>query len=327
MNTIINFFFAAVRSGTPLLFGTTGEILTQKSGSLNLGVEGLMYMGAFAGFFVAYKTGNLLLALLGAFLFGVLGALVYAFLTVTLQANQNVTGLALTIFGTGVAQMLGFWMIQSNDGLKPIVNDSMMRQISDSGIPYLRDIPVIGKMFFSYNVLVYLALIIAVLVWFYLNKTRAGLNVCAVGENPAAADASGLAINRIKYVNIMIGGGICGLGGAYISLINGIGNWDNNCVSGQGWISVALVIFAAWNPAKAILGSLLFGAFTALQIRAADFAAEFSFLSFMTKIPSAVYQMLPFVITAVILIISSIRQKKEGNQPAACGINYYREER
>lgn len=327
MNTIINFFFAAVRSGTPLLFGTTGEILTQKSGSLNLGVEGLMYMGAFAGFFLAYKTGNLLLALLGAFLFSMLGSLVYAFLTVTLQANQNVTGLALTIFGTGVAQMLGFWMIQSNDGLKPIVSDAMMRQISDRGIPFLRDIPVVGKMFFSYNILVYLAIAVAVLVWFYLKKTKVGMNVCAVGENPAAADASGLAINRIKYINIMIGGGICGLGGAYISLINGIGNWDNNCVNGQGWISVALVIFAAWNPAKAILGSLLFGAFTALQIRAADFAGEFKILAFMDKIPTAVYQMLPFVITAVILVISSVRQRKEGNQPASCGVNYYREER
>lgn len=327
MNTIINFFVASVRSGAPLLFGTTGEILTQKSGSLNLGVEGLMYLGAFAGFYFGYKTDSLLFALLAAFLFGMLGSLIYAFLTVTLQANQNVTGLALTIFGTGVAQMLGFWMIQSNDGRKPIVGDALKAQIGECGIPFLEDIPVVGKMFFSYNVLVYLAIVIAVFVWFYLKKTRAGMNVCAIGENPAAADASGLSINRIKYINIMIGGGICGIGGAYISLINGMGNWDNNCVNGQGWISVALVIFAAWNPARAILGSLLFGAFTALQIRAADFAAEFSFLGFMSKIPSAVYQMLPFVITAVILIIASIRQKKEGNQPAACGINYYREER
>ncbi len=327
MNVFIKFFCAAVRSGTPLLFGTTGEILTQKSGSLNLGVEGLMYMGAFAGFFLAYKTDSLILALLGAFLFGMLGSLIYAFITVTLQANQNVTGLALTIFGTGVAQMLGFWMIQSNNGIKPSVSAAMMAKISERGIPLLRDIPYIGELIFSYNIFVYLAIVIAVLLWFYLRKTRAGMNVCAVGENPSAADASGLAINRIKYINIMIGGGICALGGAYISLINGIGNWDNNCVSGQGWIAVALVIFAAWNPSKAILGSLLFGAFSALQIYARIFADEFKFLAFMADIPSAFLQMLPFVITAVILIISSIRQRKEGNQPAACGMNYYREER
>ena len=166
--------------------------------------------------------------------------------------------------------------------------------------------------------MVYLAIFIAVIMWIYMTKTRMGLNMRSVGENPAAADAAGINVTLVKYVNILLGGGICGLGGAYISLINGGGVWNNNCVNGQGWIAVALVIFASWSPTKAILGSLVFGAFSVLQFYAPkDIIA----------IPNAFYVMLPYLITAIVLVFSSMKKSKEHSQPAGCSINYFREER
>ncbi len=327
MNTIINFIFAAIKAGAPLLFGTTGEILTQKAGNLNLGVEGLMYMGAFMGFMTGFYTNSVTLALLAAFGAGAFGSLIYAFLTVTLKANQNVTGLTLTIFGTGFANFFGEMLIASTHGGAPKLSPDFSAKLSELIIPVLSDLPFVGRALFSHNLLVYLALVIAFICWFYLKHTRAGLNLRATGENPAAADASGLNVNRIKYINIMLGGGICGIGGAYISLINGNGVWNNGCINGQGWIAVALVIFASWSPAKAITGSLVFGAFTIFQVRAGEFAATFPPLAFLSSIPNAFYVMLPFLVTALVLIITSIRQKREGAQPASCGVNYYREER
>lgn len=327
MNTIINFLFAAIKAGVPFLYGTTGEIITQKSGSLNLGVEGMMYMGAFVGFYAGFKTGSLALSLVAAFLTGVAAAFVFAFLTVTLQANQNVTGLTLTIFGGGFSVFFGEVMIANTTGGTPKLSEQLRNALVEINIPYLSDIPYIGKLLFSHNILVYLAILVAIVCWIYIRFTKMGLATRSVGENPSAADASGLNVTLIKYINIMLGGGICGLGGAYISLIDGGGVWNNGCVNGQGWISVALVIFAAWSPAKAIFGSLVFGMFTELQLRASDFATEFSFLAFFNKIPVAFYKMLPFIITALVLVFASVSKKREGNQPASCGINYYREER
>lgn len=323
MSTIINFLFAAVKSGAPLLLGTTGEIITEKSGSLNLGVEGIMALGAFAGYYAGYKSGSLALAIFSAFLMGALAGLIFAVLTVTLQANQNVTGLTLTIFGSGVALFFGEILIKQ----RPKLSGAMNAMLSGTEIPLLSKIPAIGRILFSQNILVYMSIIIAVLCGIYLKYTRAGLKVRAVGENPAAADASGINVTLTKYINIMLGGGICGIGGAYLALINGRGDWDNNAVSGQGWISVALVIFARWSPFGAILGSLVFGAFYVFQIRVNDIVAAFPFLAFLSKIPNAFYSMLPFVITALVLVISSVQKKKIGVQPSSCGINYYREDR
>lgn len=315
---IINFLFAAIKAGTPLLFGTTGEIITEKSGHLNLGVEGMMFMGAFMGFYVGLHTGSFPLALLAAFAIGVFAALIYAFLTVTMMTNQNVTGLTLTIFGTGFAKFFGEIMIEKAGGT-PKLSTAFMESISEKPIPVLGDIPMIGKLLFSHNPLVYLSIMIAVICSIYLFKTRAGLNMRAVGENPAAADAAGINIILVKYLNIMLGGGICGLGGAYLSLINGGGVWNNSSVvNGQGWIAVALVIFASWNPAKAIFGSLVFGAFSVLQ---------FYVPKNIIEIPNAFYIMLPFLITTLVLIVSSMRKSREGSQPAGCGMNYFREER
>ena len=300
------------------MFGTTGEIMTEKSGNLNLGVEGMMFMGAFMGFFTGYHTGNLALALLAAFGIGVLAALIYAILTVSFMANQNVTGLTLTIFGTGFAQFFGEMMIGKAGG-SPKLSESFLASVSEKPLPLLGDIPVFGKLLFSHNPLVYLAIVIAILCMLYMSKTQAGLNMRAVGENPAAADAAGINVTLVKYVHIMLGGGICGLGGAYLSLINGGGIWNNSSVvNGQGWISVALVIFASWNPVKAIFGSLVFGAFSVLQFYVPKNVIE---------IPNAFYVMLPFLITTLVLIVTSMRKSKEGSQPAGCGLNYFREER
>ena len=315
---IINFLFAAIKAGTPLLFGTTGEIITEKSGHLNLGVEGLMFMGAFMGFFVGYHTESLPLTLLAAFAIGVFGSLIYAFLTVTMMANQNVTGLTLTIFGTGIAKFFGEQMI-SEAGGSPKLSRAFMNSISEKPVPVLGDIPVIGKLLFGHNPLVYISIAVAIVCSVYMLKTKAGLNMRAVGENAAAADAAGINVTLVKYIHILIGGGICALGGAYLSLINGGGIWNNSSVvNGQGWISVALVIFASWSPIKAIFGSLIFGAFSVLQ---------FYVPKDVIVIPNAFYVMLPFLITTVVLIIASMRKSKEGSQPAGCGTNYFREER
>ena len=315
MNMFVNFFFAAFKAGTPLLFGTTGEILTEKAGNLNLGVEGMMYMGAFGGFYVGLKTGNLLLALLAAFAFGMGGALIYAFLTVTLKANQNVTGLTLTIFGTGFANFFGEMMIRNTPGGQPKLPAGLLNLLAER--PLLGDlqIPVLSKLL-STNPLVYLAIILAIVCSFYISRTRTGLKMRSVGENPGAADAAGVNVSLMKYANILAGGGICGLGGAYIALINGGGVWNNGAVNGQGWIAVALVIFASWSPAKAILGSIVFGGFSVLDMYIPQ-----------DLLPGAFYKMLPFLVTAVVLIISSMRKSKKHAQPAGCGINYFREER
>ena len=315
---LINFLFAAVKAGTPLLFGTTGEIMTQKSGNINLGVEGMMFMGAFMGFYTGYHTGSLFLALLAAFGTGAAAALIYAIVTVTFMANQNVAGLTLTIFGTGFAKFFGEAMIGKAGGF-PKLSEAFMSSIAERPLPLLGDIPVAGKLLFSHNPLVYLAVILAVTTAYYMRRTRTGLNMRAVGENPAAADAAGINVVLVKYIHILLGGGVCALGGAYLSLINGGGIWNNSSVvNGQGWISVALVIFASWNPVRAIFGSLIFGAFSVLQ---------FYVPKNIIEIPNAFYVMLPFVITTLVLIFTSMRKSKEGGQPAGCGINYFREER
>ncbi len=314
---LLKFLFASIKAGVPLLFGTTGEIVTEKSGSLNLGVEGMMYMGAFMGFYVAYRSDSLILAILAAFLMGMLGALIYAVLTITFMANQNVTGLTLTIFGTGLSNFLGNRMVAGTD-VTPKLSERMMDVLAEKPIPVLGDIPVIGKLLFSHNILVYFSILVAILLGVYIKKTRFGLNMRAVGENPAAADAAGINVTRTKYIHVLLGGGICGIGGAYISMINGMGVWNNDSVNGLGWISVALVIFAAWSPLKAILGSFVFGAFSIIILYAPKE---------IIPIPNAIYKMLPFLLTIIVLIFTSMKKSKENSQPASCGLSYYREER
>ena len=318
MNTFVNFLHAALLAGTPLMFGTLGEIVTEKAGNLNLGVEGMMSIGAIAGFYVGFTTQNIVLAVLGAFLAGLLSALIYAFLTVTLKANQNVTGLTLTIFGVGFANFFGDFLRESAgiDVLK--LSDKITNTVQAIHIPVLSDIPYVGKLFFQYNPFVYFGILLCILMGIYILHTRKGLNLCAVGENPGAADAAGVNVTRVKYFNILLGGGVCGIGGAYISLVLCGGIWVTDSVNGLGWIAVALVIFASWNPFKAILGSFIFGAFNILK---------FYIPKNLVTIPEAIFDMLPFLVTAIVLIVTSIRKSKENTQPAGCGINYFREER
>lgn len=318
MNTFVNFLHAALLAGTPLMFGTLGEIVTEKAGNLNLGVEGMMSIGAIAGFYVGFTTQNIVLAVLGAFLAGLLSALIYAFLTVTLKANQNVTGLTLTIFGVGFANFFGDFLRESAgiDVLK--LSDKITNTVQAIHIPVLSDIPYVGKLFFQYNPFVYFGILLCILMGIYILHTRKGLNLCAVGENPGAADAAGVNVTRVKYFNILLGGGVCGIGGAYISLVLCGGIWVTDSVNGLGWIAVALAIFASWNPFKAILGSFIFGAFNILK---------FYIPKNIVTIPEAIFDMLPFLVTAIVLIVTSIRKSKENTQPAGCGINYFREER
>lgn len=328
MEVLIGFLYYAIRMGTPLLFATTGEILSERAGNLNLGVEGMMAVGAICGYCMGCFADSLLVALIASFTAAALCALIYAVLTVTFQTNQTVTGLALTIFGNGIYLFIGRML--TNKGIFPTLSESPHLQhiVADNGIPLLRDIPYIGRLLFSYNLFVYLAIMVAIVCWVYVLKTRTGLRVRAVGENPGAADASGVNVNRMKYLNIIIGGGICGIGGCYMAFVTNGGSWNESWINGMGWIAVALVIFANWSPLKAIFGSFLFGMFNVLMAWKGNLADAFpTLLGWLTYIPNEFYQLLPFLITAVILAIASAKKKKNSAEPAYLSQNYYREER
>jgi len=304
-----------------------GEIVVEKSGSLNLGVEGIMAVGAIFGYIVGCYTNNLLIGILTAFIAGALMGLLFAALTVSLQANQNITGLTLTTFGLGVYFFVG-------NGVKsiawPAMNDysSIKNGFADLAIPGLSQIPVLGRGLFDHNVLVYLAIVIALCMWYYLNRTTPGLRLRSVGENPGAADSVGINVKRYKYLHICLGCGIMGIGGYYMGL-NMSGSFSSSCwINGYGWIAVALVIFANWNPALAILGTFVFGFFNTLRVSGSSLAMAFpDTLGWLAAVPTQLYQALPFIITAIVLVGSSVRKREGSGLPASLGINYFREER
>ena len=315
---LLKFIVAAIGASTPLLFDTVGEICSEKVGHLNLGVEGMMSIGACAGFMAGMMTDSFLAALIAAFLAGMASALIYAVLTVTFMADQNVSGLTLTIFGIGLANFIGIFMLgkSENGTLKlPEGITSVMRSVK---IPVLSDLPVAGSLLFSYSPFVYLGILVAIAAGIFFRRTKAGLNVQAIGHNPAAADAAGVNVTRWKYTMIVLGGGICGIGGAYCAMIINSGVWISNNVGGLGWIAVALVIFAKWKPVYAIWGSFIFGALRVLK---------YYVPRSIVPIPTAFYDMLPFAMTALILVVSSMRKKKDLNLPGHLGVNYFREER
>lgn len=327
MSVITLFLFSIVVYNTVLLYGTLGEILTEKAGSLNLGVEGTMAIGAIIGYLAGVSTNSMWIGLLVGFIAGGLCGLLFAFLTVSLQANQNVTGLTITTFGLGLYFFIGKGFGSDWPALQTAPNVSAAYEAIE--IPFLSSLPLVGKAFFSHSILVYLAVIIAVVLWLYLGFTKPGLKLRAVGENPAAADSVGININLYKYIHIMIGSGIMGLGGYYMALVMGGSFEGSTCwINGYGWISIALVIFANWNPLKAILGALLFGFFNTLQVYSGSLANTFpDHLGWLSAVPAQLYQALPFIITAIVLIVSSIRQNSKSGSPAALGVNYFREER
>lgn len=306
-----NFLIAVVIAAMPLVYATLGELLCEKVGNLNLGVEGMMLMGAVMGFRVGLATNNPLLAVIAALLAGAVGAAMFAFLTVSLRANQVVTGLTLTIFGGGFAGLVG----------RDVVGVPLAIGIRDSfntiPIPILSDIPLIGKPLFNQDILVYGGFLSVILLIYYFKKTRTGLNTRAVGENAAAADASGINVTLYKYVNIIVGGALCGLGGAYMTLVT-IPVWQENVVAGRGWIAVALVIFASWRPAKALLGALVFGALSILGYRLQAMGISVS---------QYLVDMIPYIATILIVIISTHKNRKEDLPPADLGNPYFREER
>lgn len=325
LELITIFIFQVIVYSIPLLYGTVGEIITEKSGSLNLGVEGTMAMGAVMGYYAAVVSDSLFVGILVAFLFSGLAGLIFSFLTITLQANQNVTGLAITTFGVGLHFVLGekFKVIYATTPIPKLT-----KLLSDIDMGPLSDIPVIGKILFSQNILVYLGIFTAILAWVYLKYTKRGLHLRSIGENPAAADAVGINVNLQKYIHIIVGSGIMGVGGLYMAAIVRSGSWSGaDWIAGYGWISIALVIFANWSPARAIFGTFLFGIFNCIYNYSGNFAAAVPWLGWLKQIPSEVYDMLPFVITALVLIITSIRKKKSNKQPAAMGLNYFREDR
>ncbi len=327
LGIVTSFLHNIVVYNIPLLYGTVGEIVVEKSGSLNLGVEGIMAVGAIFGYIVGCYTNSLAIGILTAFGAGALCGLLFAVLTVTLQANQNITGLTLTTFGLGVYFFVG-------NGLKairwPAMNDysSIKNGFADLPIPGLSQIPLFGRGLFSHNLLVYLGIAIALCMWWYLNRTTPGLRLRAVGENPGAADSVGINVKRYKYIHICLGCGIMGLGGYYMGL-NMSGSFSSSCwINGYGWIAVALVIFANWNPALAILGTLVFGFFNTLRVSGSSLAAAFpEGLGWLAAVPTQLYQALPFVITAVVLVATSVRKREGSGLPASLGLNYFREER
>lgn len=321
--TIIN---NAISQGIPLLFGSTGEIITEKSGNLNLGIPGIMYMGGSAGVIGAYlyeravETPHpfwcIVIPLLSSLLGSALLAFIYSFLTITLRANQNVTGLALTTFGVGFGDFFGgsLTKIFGNGGNLSVKTTADYYKAT---LPFADDLGAVGEIFFSYSFLVYVAIIIALVASWFLTRTRPGLHLRAVGENPATADAAGINVTKYKYTATIIGGMIAGLGGLYFILDYTGGSWTNGGFGDRGWLAIALVIFALWKPNLGIIGSIIFGG---LYI-------AYSYISGLSRSAIAIFNMLPYLVTIVVLIFTSIRNKKENQPPASLGLHYFREER
>ncbi len=327
MNTLITLITAGITFGTVLMYGTLGEILTEKSGNLNLGVEGIMYMGGafgLAGAFYYEKAAGasvigpvaIIIALLCAFLAGCAASAIYSFLTITLRTNQNVTGLALSIFGTGVGQFVGELMRVKEGGYVALSN-GLKNAFAASVLPdFLVKIPIIGPILFSHTIFFYMALILAVAMWYYLSKTRSGMYLTAVGESPSTSDAAGINITLYKYLATIIGGGISAIGGMVYIVTTAGCVWNHEGLSGVGWLAVALVIFCVWRPLNAIWGSVIFGSMMIMYLRVA-----------IPFIPTQLYKILPYVVTVIVLVITSMRNSRDKQPPASLGLNYFREER
>ena len=306
----------------------TYAIITEKSGHLNLGVEGIMYMGGILGLVAANRYEALVgeassngflaivIAILGAFAAGAVAGLIFSFITVTLRANQNVTGLAMTTFGTGVAKFIGEVMRNKLGGYVSVSNH-LKEAFSLKFMPkFLKNIPVIGPILFNQVHFFYLGIALAVLLFLFLKKTRVGLYLRAVGESPVTADAAGISITKYKYLATMIGGGISAIGGMVYTMTTAGCVWIEASLSGVGWLSVALVIFCTWKPLNSLWGSVLFGSLMIMYL-----------WIIVPGIPTELYKILPYVVTLVVLVITSIRNNRDKQPPASLGVNYFREDR
>jgi general nucleoside transport system permease protein len=315
MDLVTSILSVAVLAGTSLIFATVGEIITERAGILNLGVEGMMIMGAVTGFAAAYHTDNAYTGVLAAAIVGGVMAGVHAMATVTMRADQVVAGLALTIAGTGLASFLGQKLGPEGAPLVGLVGPRFL----DVPIPGLVSIPVLGPVLFDKDQLVYLMYVMVPLVWWFLYKSRPGLHLRALGESPQTVDALGVDVFRLRYLYVIVGGMLAGVGGAHLSLAYTPG-WSENLTGGRGWIAIALVIFATWNPARAVLGALLFGGVNAIQFR---LQAE------GTSISANLLNMMPYILTIVVLVLITWLEafRRRVGAPAALGIPYSREER
>lgn len=326
MSYLVLFISKAINQALIMLFGANGEILTEKSGNLNLGVPGIMYIGGISGLMGAflYEKGNpnaigfvgLLISLVCAMVGSGLAALIYSFLTISLRANQNVTGLALTTFGVGFGNFFGGSLAKIAGGVGQ-VSALTTAGAYQKAIPGLKDIPVLGELFFNRGWMFYAGIAITIVLAYFLKRTRKGLNLRAVGENPATADATGIDVTKYKYVSTVIGGIISGLGGLYFVMDFSGGTWTNNGFGENGWLAVALVIFAMWKPLNVIWASLVFGALCIL----------FLYIPGANSHQRELIKMLPYVITIVVLVVTSLRKKREYQPPAHLGLPYFREER
>lgn len=329
MFDFVSFFPRAVVQSIPLLYGATGETITEKSGNLNLGIPGIMYVGAISGVIGAFLyeqssggnvNGFLAIAipmaacLLGSLLMGLL----YCFLTVTLRANQNVTGLAMTTFGVGFGNFFGGSLIKLTGSAVPSIALSATSACFSRSLPFADKMGWFGTMFFSYGFLAYLAIAIALISSYVLKRTRTGLHLRAVGENPGTADAAGINITRYKYAATCIGSMIAGLGGLYYVMDYACGVWSNNAFGDRGWLAIALVIFTTWRPNVGILSSILFGGLYILYL----FVPTGMNLSV-----KELYKMLPYIVTIIVLVLSSMRNKREKQPPESLGLAYFREDR
>lgn len=315
MDLLVSIMAIAIVAGASLVYATIGEIFTERAGVLNLGVEGMMIMGAVTAFAAAFHTESAWIGALTALIVGGAMALIHAFLTIHLHADQVVSGLALTLFGTGLSSFLGQRLGPEGMPLVGLIGP----RFRPVPVPLLSDIPVIGPMLFNQDLLVYVMYLFVPLSWFFLYKTRPGLHLRAVGESPQTADALGVSVVKLRYLYTVVGGMLVGLGGAHLSLAYTPG-WTENLTGGRGWIAIALVIFATWDPARAVVGALLFGGVNAIQFRLQATG---------TTIPSSLLNMLPYILTVVVLVavtwVESF-QKRVG-APAALGLPYMREER
>ncbi len=315
LDLITSVLAIAIFAGTSLIYATVGEIFTERSGILNLGIEGMMILGAVTGFAAAFHSGSLLVALMVAMAVGGLMALIHAFVTITLRADQIVSGLAVSLAGVGLASFLGERLGPDNG---PLVGLQGPR-FAKLSIPGLSDLPVLGEALFAQDALVYAMYLFVPLAWFFLYRTRPGQELRAMGESPQTADAMGIPVIRYRYVYTVFGGAMAGLGGAHLSLSYTPG-WSENLTGGRGWIAIALVIFATWDPGRAVVGALLFGGVNAIQFRLQAQG---------TTISANLLNMAPYILTVLVLVAisagSSLRNRI--GAPAALGIPYAREER
>ncbi len=298
---------ATVRAGTPILFATLGAILNERAGIINLGIEGLMLIGALAGFAGTFTTGSLFIGVLAAFTGAFIAGAIHGVITVQLRGNQIVSGLALTMFGVGITALFGRGMVgQTLEGFERVP------------IPGLESLPVIGKSFFQQDMLTYFSFLLVVLLTLFLYRTRMGMVLRTCGESPAAADTCGYSVSTYRFLAVAVGSGIVGIGGAYLSLAT-TPMWIENMSAGRGWIAVALVIFASWKTERALFGAYLFGGITAMQLRLQAMGTEIS---------AHILQMLPYIFTILVLVISTLRLAKgSSQQPQALGLPYDREDR